>query len=102
MGLPEQKIALGADWAWFLPPKIDRGWAGEWLTKCGAEEGRVNIGVNLVNEGRRRVEVVAFEAPPRKAADSGSQQSFAAQGGAHSQTKKSNLGRPEAPEAGSH
>jgi len=50
MGIPEQKIALGADWAWLLPPKIDKAWAGEWLAQCGAELGKVNIGVNLVNE----------------------------------------------------
>jgi len=50
MGVPEQRIALGADWAWLLSPRIDKVWAGEWLAKCGAEPGKVNVGINLVNE----------------------------------------------------
>ncbi len=50
LGIPGHKIALGADWAWLLPPSIDKGWAGEWLRQCGADQGKVNIGINLVNE----------------------------------------------------
>ncbi|MGA2261588.1 MAG: hypothetical protein ABSH28_09145, partial [Acidobacteriota bacterium] len=45
-----KRIALGADWAWLLSPRIDKVWAGEWLAKCGAEPGKLNVGVNLVNE----------------------------------------------------
>jgi polysaccharide pyruvyl transferase WcaK-like protein len=50
MGIPEERIVVGADWAWLLPVTPDIGWAEEWLSKRGAENGRVNIGVNLVNE----------------------------------------------------
>lgn len=50
MGVPEHQIALGADWAWLLSCRINKEWAVEWLTKCGAEQDKVNIGVNLVNE----------------------------------------------------
>lgn len=50
MGIAEQKITIGADWAWLLRPRIDALWANEWLRNCGAKPGKVNIGVNLVNE----------------------------------------------------
>jgi polysaccharide pyruvyl transferase WcaK-like protein/SAM-dependent methyltransferase len=50
LGIPENKIVVGSDWAWLLSPEIDREWAGRWLTECGAEQRKVNIGVNLVNE----------------------------------------------------
>ncbi len=50
LGVPENRIVIGSDWAWLLAPRIDREWAGEWLRQCGAELGKVNIGVNLVNE----------------------------------------------------
>jgi polysaccharide pyruvyl transferase WcaK-like protein len=50
MGIPAEKIALGADWAWLLSPAIDREWAREWLNRCGAAESGIKIGINLVNE----------------------------------------------------
>ena len=50
MGVPAEKIVVGADWAWLLSPKIDLEQAGEWLRKSGAAAGKVNIGVNVVNE----------------------------------------------------
>ena len=50
MGVPEEKIVVGADWAWLLPPRIDAQWADEQLRKSGAATGRLPIGVNLVNE----------------------------------------------------
>ena len=50
MGVPEERIFVGADWAWLLRPEVDAQWAEQWLRKCGAEEGRIRIGVNLVNE----------------------------------------------------
>ena len=50
LGVPENRIVIGSDWAWLLAPRIDREWAGAWLRQCGAELGKVNIGINLVNE----------------------------------------------------
>jgi polysaccharide pyruvyl transferase WcaK-like protein/SAM-dependent methyltransferase len=50
LGVPENRIVVGSDWAWLFSPIVDKEWAGEWLKKCGAEQGKVNIGVNLVNE----------------------------------------------------
>ena len=50
MGVSEEKIVVGADWAWLLRPQIDSEWAGEVLQKAGASTGRLPIGVNLVNE----------------------------------------------------
>ena len=50
MGVPAEKIEVGADWAWLLSPEVKRQWADEWLRNCGAESGKVNVGVNLVNE----------------------------------------------------
>ena len=50
LGVSEEKIVVGADWAWLLSPQIDSEWAGEVLQKAGASKGRLSIGVNLVNE----------------------------------------------------
>jgi polysaccharide pyruvyl transferase WcaK-like protein len=50
MDIPSEKVHLGADWAWLLDFDIDRRWADEWLAKCGAADGKVKIGVNIVNE----------------------------------------------------
>jgi len=50
MGVPAEKIEVGADWAWHLSPELKRQWAGEWLRNCGARSGKVNVGINLVNE----------------------------------------------------
>jgi len=50
MGVPQEKIVVGADWAWLLCPRIDAEWANEHLKKIGATSGRLPIGVNLVNE----------------------------------------------------
>ena len=50
MGVAEEKIVVGADWAWLLSPQIDSEWAKETLQKSGASKGALNIGVNLVNE----------------------------------------------------
>lgn len=50
MGVPAEKIVMGADWAWLLPPRIDAKWADEHLRKSGATSGRLPIGVNVVNE----------------------------------------------------
>ena len=50
MGVPEEKIVVGADWAWLLSPQIDSEWAHESLQKAGASEDKLPIGVNLVNE----------------------------------------------------
>ncbi len=50
MGVSEEKIVVGADWAWLLSPQIDSEWANEALQKAGASTGRLPIGVNLVNE----------------------------------------------------
>jgi polysaccharide pyruvyl transferase WcaK-like protein/2-polyprenyl-3-methyl-5-hydroxy-6-metoxy-1,4-benzoquinol methylase len=50
LSVPENRIAVGSDWAWLLSPEIDREWADGWLQECGAERGRANVGVNLVNE----------------------------------------------------
>ena len=58
MGVSEEKIVVGADWAWLLFPQIDSEWAGEVLQKVGASTGKLPIGVNLVNEiWRDQVEV---------------------------------------------
>ena len=50
MGVPAEKVVVGADWAWLLYPRIDTEWANEQLRKSGATSGRLSIGVNLVNE----------------------------------------------------
>jgi polysaccharide pyruvyl transferase WcaK-like protein len=50
MGVPEQSIHLGADWAWLLSCRIEAQWAGQWLRQCGAMDGKPKIGVNVVNE----------------------------------------------------
>ena len=50
MGVSEDKIVVGADWAWLLSPQIDSEWAHESLQKAGASTDRLPIGVNLVNE----------------------------------------------------
>ena len=50
MGMTEEKILVGADWAWLLSPRIDSEWAHSSLQKAGASAGRLPIGVNLVNE----------------------------------------------------
>jgi len=50
MGIVEERIHVGADWAWLLDCQIDKQWAAEWLSLCGAAEGKMNIGVNMVNE----------------------------------------------------
>jgi polysaccharide pyruvyl transferase WcaK-like protein len=50
MGVPAERILVGADWAWLFRPEIDSQWAWELLKKYGVEEGRVCLGVNLVNE----------------------------------------------------
>ena len=50
MGVTEDKIVVGADWAWLLCPQIDSKWASEVLQEAGASTGRLHIGVNLVNE----------------------------------------------------
>ena len=50
MGVSEEKIVVGADWAWLLYPQIDSEWAHKSLQKAGASTGRLPIGVNLVNE----------------------------------------------------
>ncbi|MCH7805383.1 MAG: polysaccharide pyruvyl transferase family protein [Acidobacteria bacterium] len=50
MGVSEEKIVVGADWAWLLGPQINSEWANKALQKAGASTGRLPIGVNLVNE----------------------------------------------------
>ena len=50
MGVSEEKIVVGADWAWLLSTQIDFEWANESLQKAGASTGKLPIGVNLVNE----------------------------------------------------
>jgi polysaccharide pyruvyl transferase WcaK-like protein/2-polyprenyl-3-methyl-5-hydroxy-6-metoxy-1,4-benzoquinol methylase len=50
LGVPENRIVVGSDWAWLFSPNIDKEWAGRWLMKCGAEQKKVNVGINLVNE----------------------------------------------------
>ncbi len=50
MGVSEEKIVMGADWAWLLSPQIDSEWASVSLQKAGASRDRLPIGVNLVNE----------------------------------------------------
>ena len=50
MGVTDEKIVVGADWAWLLSPRIDSEWANESLQKAGASTDRLSIGVNLVNE----------------------------------------------------
>ncbi len=50
MGVTDEKIVVGADWAWLLRPQIDSEWAGEVLQKAGASTSKLPIGVNLVNE----------------------------------------------------
>jgi len=50
MGVSEEKLVVGADWAWLLSPQIDSEWANDTLRKSGASKGTLNIGVNLVNE----------------------------------------------------
>ncbi|MBP1611190.1 MAG: Methyltransferase type 11 [Acidobacteria bacterium] len=50
MGVPEERIHVGADWAWLLNFKIDREWAAKWLSLCGVSDRKLNIGVNAVNE----------------------------------------------------
>jgi SAM-dependent methyltransferase/polysaccharide pyruvyl transferase WcaK-like protein len=50
MGISEEKIILGADWAWLLEPRIDREWASEQLERHHPNPHKMNIGVNVVNE----------------------------------------------------
>ena len=50
LGVPEERIHVGADWAWLLRSRIDAQWATEWLHRCGAADQKLNIGVNVVNE----------------------------------------------------
>ena len=50
MGVNEERIVVGADWAWLMSPRIDSEWANESLQKAGASTDRLPIGVNLVNE----------------------------------------------------
>jgi polysaccharide pyruvyl transferase WcaK-like protein len=50
MGIREESILVGADWAWLLPCNINAEWAGRWLSLSGTAEGKPKMGVNLVNE----------------------------------------------------
>jgi len=50
MGVPEERILLGADWAWLIKPGLDASWAEDRLRACGVAEGGMRIGVNAVNE----------------------------------------------------
>ena len=50
MGVPAEKVVVGADWAWLLDPRIETEWADEQLRKSGATTSRLPIGINLVNE----------------------------------------------------
>jgi polysaccharide pyruvyl transferase WcaK-like protein len=50
MGVPEERIHVGADWAWLLDCPIDSLWAAEWLRKSGVSDRNPKIGVNVVNE----------------------------------------------------
>ena len=50
MGVSEERIVVGADWAWLLSPQINSDWAHETLQKSGTSKGTLKIGVNLVNE----------------------------------------------------
>ena len=50
MGIPNDKITVGADWAWLLNFRLDREWAADWLSRSGVAQDNFNIGVNVVNE----------------------------------------------------
>jgi polysaccharide pyruvyl transferase WcaK-like protein/SAM-dependent methyltransferase len=50
LGVPPERVIVGADWAWLLEPALDRAWAEAHLAEQGLAPGRTRIGVNLVNE----------------------------------------------------
>ena len=51
LGLPEDRIEVGADWAWLYRPRRDlRGWAAETWARLGVDAGRPLLVANVVNE----------------------------------------------------
>jgi polysaccharide pyruvyl transferase WcaK-like protein len=51
LGVPGERIAVGADWAWLYEPASDRSaWARERLARCGRDESRPLLLANVVNE----------------------------------------------------
>ncbi len=50
MGVCPDRIAVGADWAWLMPVRINSEKAMDGLVRNGYDKNRLHVGVNLVNE----------------------------------------------------
>jgi polysaccharide pyruvyl transferase WcaK-like protein len=51
LGVPEERVLVGADWAWRYRPRRDlRGWGAEQWKELGVEAGRPLVVANVVNE----------------------------------------------------
>jgi len=51
LGVPEHRLAVGADWAWLYRPREDRRpWAATTWRELGVDPGRPILVVNAVNE----------------------------------------------------
>jgi len=61
LGVPENRVEVGADWAWLYRPRLDlRAAAARTWARLGVQPGRPLVIVNVVNEvWRERAEVKA-------------------------------------------
>jgi polysaccharide pyruvyl transferase WcaK-like protein len=51
LGVAEERVAVGADWAWLYRPRRDlRAWGAETWARLGVDMGRPLLVVNVVNE----------------------------------------------------
>jgi polysaccharide pyruvyl transferase WcaK-like protein/SAM-dependent methyltransferase len=50
MGVPGERIVVGADWAWLFEGSLDSLWAEEMIFGLGARRNRPRLGINVVNE----------------------------------------------------
>jgi polysaccharide pyruvyl transferase WcaK-like protein len=51
LGVPEGRVAVGADWAWLYRPRNDRrAWGEETWARLGVDPGRPLLVANVVNE----------------------------------------------------
>jgi len=80
LGVPEDRIEVGADWAWLYRPRQDlRAWAAETWTRLGVDTGRPLLVANVVNERWRQkseVKAAVAAALDELAADHGLQVAF--------------------------
>jgi polysaccharide pyruvyl transferase WcaK-like protein len=80
LGVPEDRVEVGADWAWLYRPRRDlRAWGASTWARLGVDTGRPLIVANVVNERWRRkseVKAAIAAALDELAADHGLQVAF--------------------------